>query len=256
MDGLLDISRLDAAAIEVTKQNFSLRELITELQSEFERLAIDKGIELRVRINELFLYTDPFLLERILRNLLANALHYTEKGGVLLTARKYGNEIKLQVWDTGVGIPKDEQENIFTEFHQLGNPERDRRKGLGLGLAIVQRLCSLLELPFNLRSLPSHGSVFSINVPVGWVAKTEINLTDVGLHNTILQGQHILVIDDEKTILDATVPVLNRWGCMVETASNLEEALISVRNTPPDVIFYDYRLQKNITGFEVINSIR
>jgi len=254
-DGLLDISRLDAAVVEVIVGDFAIHDLFSELQSEFERIATQKGIELRVRPANLNLRTDAFLLQRVLRNLLSNAVRYTQHGGVLLAARSRGDEVWLEIRDTGSGIPLEEQKNIFMEFHQLDNPERDRRKGLGLGLAIVQRLCTLLKLPLEVHSWPDQGSLFRVRVPRGHATATETPRVDPGIRGN-LEGRRILLVDDEKTIIDAIVPVLSRWGCQVKAVSNLAETLAAAKEISPDVIICDYRLQQGTTGFEVIELLR
>lgn len=254
-DGLLDISRLDAAVVEVAIGDFPLNELFTELHSEFERIATQKGVELRIRPANFNLRTDAFLLQRVLRNLLSNAIRYTERGGVLVAARSRGDEVWLEIRDTGSGIPLEEQENIFTEFHQLDNPERDRRKGLGLGLAIVQRLCALMELSLEVHSWPDQGSLFRVRVPRGQATTTETPKVDIGIRGN-LEGRRILLVDDEKTIIEAIVPVLSRWGCQVKAVSNLGETLAAAKETSPDVIICDYRLQQGVTGFEVIELLR
>ena len=143
---LLDISKIDAGAIQAVPQPVSLGKLFNRLRLDFDAEAYDKGLRLSIRPNDFWVRSDPVLLERIVRNLLTNALRYTRRGGVLVAARRRGGTVSIEVWDSGIGIPAEQQEQIFDEFVQLANPERSSKKGLGLGLSIVRRLCSLLGL--------------------------------------------------------------------------------------------------------------
>jgi two-component system, sensor histidine kinase len=165
-NALLDISRLDAGAIEAHPVHFPLHKLLLDLEQQFGALAADKQLRLRFRPCDVTLYSDPLLIERILVNLIANAIRYTDDGGVLVACRRRGRMVRISVIDTGRGIPPDQQESVFQEFVQLHNPARDRSKGLGLGLAIVSRLGRLLGHRVDLRSRPGHGSMFSIDVPL------------------------------------------------------------------------------------------
>ena len=166
-NALLDISRLDAGAIEVHPVHFPLQKMLRELEQQFGAVAAEKHLRLRFRPCDITLYSDPLLIERILVNLIANAIRYTDDGGVLVACRRRDRMVRLSVIDSGRGIPPDQQESVFHEFVQLHNPARDRSKGLGLGLAIVSRLGRLLGHRVDLRSRPDHGSMFSIDVPCG-----------------------------------------------------------------------------------------
>ncbi|KAA0677524.1 PAS domain-containing sensor histidine kinase [Roseomonas genomospecies 6] len=163
---LLDVSKLEAGLVRPQVQGFPIDETLGRLLNEFAPEADAKGLRFNVRPADAEVITDPVLLEQLLRPILSNALRYTESGGVLLAARRRGGTLRIEVWDTGIGIASADQSAIFDDFHQLGNPNRDRRHGLGLGLSIVRRLAALLGLPVSLRSVPGKGSVFVVEVPL------------------------------------------------------------------------------------------
>jgi signal transduction histidine kinase/ActR/RegA family two-component response regulator len=255
-NALLDISRLDAGAIESHSVHFSLRKLVLDLQHQFGALAADKQLRLRFRPCDVVLYSDPLLIERILANLIANAIRYTDDGGVLLACRRRGRLVRLSVIDTGRGIPPDQQESVFHEFVQLHNPARDRSKGLGLGLAIVSRLGRLLGHRVHLSSRPGHGSVFSIDVPLG-----DANLIQppaaASVPGPIPADALVLLVDDESAILRGMAELFDNWNIDLVTAHSAEEAeqwLASIGRVP-DVIVSDYRLPDD-DGIAVVARLR
>src|SRR5581483_10164036 len=164
---MLDISRLDAGVVQTTPQTFPIRDVFRRLYQQFGGDAEARDLALRFRASRRIVHSDPLLLERILANLVQNALRYTRRGGVLVAARRHNAGVALEVWDTGLGIPVDKLEMIFREFYQIDNPERDRSRGLGMGLAIVKRLCKLLQHPLEVRSTEGSGTVFRLVVPEG-----------------------------------------------------------------------------------------
>ncbi len=166
LNTLLDFSRIEAGAVEARMQNFPLQKLFVVVSNDFQSQAASKGLRYRMRNTRISVHSDPMLLEMMLRNLVSNALRYTHHGGILLACRKRGNKVLIEVWDSGIGIAPEHQETIFHEFQQLNNPERNRDKGMGLGLAIVQGLARTLSHPLTLRSIPAQGSVFRISVPL------------------------------------------------------------------------------------------
>jgi signal transduction histidine kinase len=166
LDGLLDISRLDAGAIEAHSVAFPLQSLFDRMALEFEPLAARKGLSLRLVRTRATVRSDPALLERILRNLLSNAIRYTRSGGVVVGCRRHAKDLWIEVWDSGPGIAASDQKEIFREFHQLGGNSGEDQQGLGLGLAIVERLTHLLGLQIELRSVVGKGSMFAIILPV------------------------------------------------------------------------------------------
>jgi CheY-like chemotaxis protein len=200
--------------------------------------------------------SDRVFVERIVGNLISNAIRYTDVGGVLVACRKRGKDVLLQVWDTGIGIADDEINNVFGEFYQLHNIHRDRKQGLGLGLSIVKRLCDLLQHPLELRSKPGSGTVISILLPVGDQRCVATDVTaDVPMSWNV-SGLHVMVIDDDIEVLKATDILLRKWGCKVITAQSSADAVNKI--TPAmslDLILSDLRLPGNETGIQVLDSI-
>jgi signal transduction histidine kinase/CheY-like chemotaxis protein len=255
-NALLDISRLDAGTIEAHPVHFPLRKMLLDLDKQFNALAAEKRLQLRFRRCDVTLYSDPLLIERILVNLIANAIRYTDDGGVLVACRRRGRVVRLSVYDTGRGIPPDQQENVFHEFVQLHNPARDRSKGLGLGLAIVSRLGRLLGHRVDLRSRPGHGSAFSIDVPCG-DAQLVQPPTLPAAPGQIPADALVLLVDDESAILRGMAELFDNWNIDLVTAHSATEAeqwLDSV-GRPPDVIVSDYRLPDE-DGIEVVRRLR
>jgi CheY-like chemotaxis protein len=197
------------------------------------------------------------MLGRILRNIINNAIRYTDTGAVLVGCRRKGATVAITISDTGPGIATEHHLAIFREFYQLGNPERDRRKGLGLGLAIVDGLCRVLDHPLELKSRIGHGSTFAVHVPIAAADPTcdEIVKTETPVP---LENYGVLIIDDEPAICRAMNEVLRSWGCRVVTAESGQDALaqLSTSGFVPDVIIADYRLREGHTGANVIAEIR
>lgn len=257
-NALLDISRLDAAAVTPEPEDFRLAGLLGRCVREHEAEARRKGLWLHCRGCGARVHTDPLLLERVVRNLLSNAIRYTKRGGVLIACRQRRDDLLLQVWDTGIGIPDERIPEVFEEFRQIDNPHRDRSRGLGLGLAIVRRLCALLGLSLTLRSRLGRGTVVSVLLPraerAGAVAAVPAPPQPVWE----MRGRSVLVIDDERDVLQATAVLLERWGCEVLTAQSGEQAQALLRGdgVVPDIILSDLRLRDEETGIEAIAAVR
>ncbi len=256
-NSLLDVSRLNAGIVEVQSCHIRLRDIVSPLHEEFLSQASEKNLSLTLDCPPVTVFTDPILLGRVLRNLLANAICYTQQGRVALVCQAVDAEtVRLTVTDTGIGIPENEQANIFDEYYQLDNPERDRNKGLGLGLAIVKKLTDLLELPLRCESQVGHGSHFSLDVPLG-----ESSLV-CGTHalQPVLSvaGVTVLVIDDEQEILLSMGYLLKSWGCVTLLAESASDALKALAHEPkpPHLIIADYRLREGRTGAEAIQAVR
>jgi len=256
---MLDISRLDAGVVQPAPQTFPVRDVFRRLYQQFGGDAEGRDISLRFRAARRLVRSDPQLLERVLANLVQNALRYTRSGGVLVAARRQGRNVALEVWDTGVGIAPDKLELIFEEFYQIDNPERDRGRGLGMGLAIVRRLCNLLEHVLEVHSKPGHGTMFRVVVPSGspsdptqpaLEAETRPPRTDVRVT--------VLLIDDERAIREATSELLRPLGVEVLTASTISEAVEAMQqsNAPIDVVLSDWRLRGTETGVEAVRAVR
>lgn len=255
-NSLLDISRLDAGVLEVQREHFPVDRVLDRARQQFAEVAREKGLRFHVRPSPLTLYSDPVLIERILLNLVSNAIRYTHDGGVLVACRRRGSNAVLQVYDTGVGIPQDSLDLIFQEFVQLNNAARER--GLGLGLAIVSRLARLLDQRVQVRSVTGRGSVFSLEVPLGSADLAAERRTPGTLTPPPLSGSLALLIDDEEAILRAMEELFDAWGIELITARNVEEAVdwLHGMGRSPDLVISDYRLPDHTDGIEVIHYLR
>jgi len=267
-NSLLDISRLDAGTLKCDSYPFSLNTLVKQLINEFNSPAQAKGLSFQTRNCEGYIESDPLLLKRVLSNLLSNALRYTDEGEIKLTCHYLSQTsaeleqveiVEIAVSDTGRGIPKEQHDKIFEEFYQLHNPERDRSKGLGLGLSIVKRLTDLLNHPFSITSQPGKGTTFTIQVPFAQAISPETDEREETSLDEIdyTPEGYIVVIDDEAMIRDATCELLEDWGYEVITADSAETALqqLAPSEPMPDFIISDYRLRDNKTGLQAIQAI-
>jgi signal transduction histidine kinase len=255
--GILDISKFDANAVSLQVSSVDVAKVFKTLETDFRAMAEESGINLRIVPCHLCVQTDAIQFERMLRNLLSNAIRYTQKGRVLLGCRRKGSDLVFYVCDTGIGVSQDDQDVIFQEFRQVGNRERDRRKGLGLGLAICERISQLLNTRIELTSEVNKGSVFSFKLPQADSSyKEQKELTNDDL--SLLKGRHILFIDDEVDVRIATKYMLEAWGCVALLAESAVEAreLLSSTKSMPDVIVADYRLRRGENGIDAILSIR
>jgi len=259
-DSLLDISKLDAGAVQPRIVSFRLQDLFDNVRRDFTGKAHHKGIRFQVANTSLVVRSDPVLLERIVRNLAANAVNYTQQGGVVIGARRRGKLVRIEVWDSGPGIPREEQQRVFEEFYQIANPERDRSKGLGLGLAIVKRLAELLHHPIEVRSEPGVGSCFAVTVPRGVLRQSSAPEETAAVFDALrATGERtVVLIEDERIIREATQTLLSDWGCKVIASASAEEAVsqLSQLGRAPDLIIADYRLAGGRTGIDAIRTIQ
>jgi signal transduction histidine kinase/CheY-like chemotaxis protein len=255
---LLDISKIDAGVIEPNLEYFRASSVLDRLRSDFEPEASEKGLRLSVRPTKAYLHGDPVLLERILRNLLSNALRYTERGGVVLGCRRRGEQMVFEVWDSGTGIPGDQQRRVFEEFYQIGNPERSNKRGLGLGLSIVKRLSDLLGYKIELASRSGRGTVFRFSVPLGMPPEPAPCARPAEPPRGNIAGGMIVVIDDEASILDGMTWLLTDWGAEVIASASGTDVIEKVyaAGRLPDMIIADYRLAGGRTGAQVIDELR
>jgi len=259
-DDLLDISRLDAGIIEPRCQHFHLHDLFDRLYVDFAALAQDKGLLLSMPSGDecdAVVYSDPFLLERMLRNLLSNAIRYTGRGEVVIHCRAEEDRIELAVSDSGVGIQPAALAQIFDEYYQVDNPHRDRRKGLGLGLSIVRRIENLLGYRVEVASVPGTGSTFSFAVPRGDPAQLARPFVITQTQQDV-SGRTIALVEDDADIRESTANLMRNWGCTVFAA---EEAGIVLRELDnmaarPDLLVSDYRLPQNQTALDVMRTLR
>lgn len=258
LDALLDISKLDAGGVVASVEPFPVRDVLNQLAVEFEAIAADKGLRLRVRCRNCVVRSDPKLLRRLVQNFLSNAVRYTDHGGVLLTCRPRGDQIRIEVWDSGPGIPDDKRAAVFGEFQRLEAADRASEKGLGLGLAIVDRIARVLDHPVSLRSRVGHGTVFAVDVPKGQgaiaVAPAAVAKPRVGS----LSGMTVFVVDNEPDILVGMQALLGGWGCKVLTATGEADALnrLSTTAKAPDLLLLDYNLDDGITGVDLLPRLR
>jgi signal transduction histidine kinase/CheY-like chemotaxis protein len=252
---LLDIAKLDAGVLAPNRTEFPIAHLLERIETNFAGPARDKALRLRVRSSAAWICSDPILLERILLNLVSNAVRYTSRGGVLVGCRRRDGMLRIEVFDTGPGIPADQQLEVFGEFYQLAGFERDRRGGLGLGLAIVDRLCRLLDHPIELTSMVGRGSRFAVSVPAA-AARPRIVAPVPSIVPDVLSGKLIVVVDDDVLVLEGMGGLLRAWGCNVVAASSEGAAAVGLARRRPDLIICDYRLANGVTGFDVIARLR
>jgi two-component system, sensor histidine kinase len=257
-NALLDISRLDAGVLQPIVRHFHLQDLHRNLINDFASEAARKGLKLECPSCEFVLLSDPTLLERIIRNFVSNAIRYTKQGEVRISCKPHAGWLRIEVADTGIGIPTDQQRAIFSEFYQLGNPERDRSQGLGLGLAIVDRVAQLLGHPIEVQSKTGQGSCFSVEVPMGDAQQV---VADPDLHAEYalndLVGLRVMVVDDEISVREGMQTLLEQWGCSVTAVGSEEEAVAAVRaaGCAPHTIIVDYRLRDGRTGVQAIDRL-
>jgi len=257
-NALLDISKLDAGTLAVSFEHVSLVPVLQHIESDFEPLAAEKGIAFKCRGFDCIVHTDSLLLERLLRNLLSNAIRYTRSGWVELASELDGNSVRISVTDTGPGISKANQSRVFEEFVQLETDSQHRDEGIGLGLSIVKRLSLLLDIPINLVSEPGVGTTFSVSVPLGDTGRVDSDNAVAELSNDVVDTLFVLVIDDEYDTCLAIEGLLETWGCVVMTATSGDAALEQLEEIGeiPDVIVSDYRLHNDETGGEAIRRVR
>ena len=260
LNALLDLSRLDAGIVEARPECFPLSRVLESVERQFAPLAGAKGLSLAVHGTKAWIYSDPALLERILANLVANALRYTDKGRVLLGARRVQRDwVRIEVWDTGRGIPPEFLARIFEEYFQLDNPERDRDKGLDLNLAIVARLARLLGSEVQVHSRVERGSCFNLRFARCRARPVEMKYVPTPSGIPIpLEHSLVAFIDDDVSILEAMVEVFEPWGTALavgETGEQVQRELEELGRNP-DIVVSDYRLRDGKTGVDAIATLR
>jgi two-component system CheB/CheR fusion protein len=259
LDTLLDINQLEAGIVRREMVDFPINAVLDHLRAQFSFHAAAHRLGWRVVPSSLSVRSDPRLLEQMIRNLLSNAVKYTSEGKILLGCRRRGEMLRVEVWDTGIGIPEKQLQEIFEEFRQLDNPARERSKGLGLGLAIVERLADLLGHAVDVRSRPGKGSVFAVEVPLGhgalhWRPHQFSHEATKPSH----QGGTILVVEDDPSVREMLALVLDGEGYRTTTVEDGPRALeLAVRGAVrPDLVVADYNLPNGLNGQQVVARLR
>jgi signal transduction histidine kinase len=257
-DALLDMSRLDAGVLEPGLTRFPIDRLLRRVETTFAETARNKGLRLSVVPSSAWVLSDFILLERMLLNLASNAIRYTARGGVIIGCRRRGDRLRIEVVDSGTGIPRDQQRNVFDEFYQLQQPGRERLGGMGLGLSIVDRLGRLLNHPIELTSHPGKGSRFAILVPLVSAHATDAVTASAASIPGRLAGKLIVVIDDDPLVVEGMRGILHSWGCHVVAATSSQTALaqLATERGPPDLIVSDYHLADGQTGIAAVSQLR
>jgi two-component system, sensor histidine kinase len=258
LDSLLDVSKLDAGMVRAEITEFPIAAVLDEIAVSYAPIASAKGLDWCIEPCADRVRSDRTLLGRMLRNLVENAVRYTEAGHIRLACRRIEDRLRIEVEDTGIGIPPDHLDRIFEEFHQVGNLARDRRQGLGLGLAIVRRVGELLGHRVEARSKPGEGATFSIELPLGTAAPARAPDRDDTSPGQNGRGRLAVVVDDDVMVLDSLEAILTEWGYETLTATGAEEAVARIREVgrQPDIVIADYRLREGRTGVEAIRAIR
>ncbi len=258
-NAIMDVSQLDAGAIEPSLQRFPLRDIFRRLHMHFAGQAEQEGLALRFSPGGKSVTSDPQLLERILGNLIQNALKYTVDGGVVVVARTTSLHFNIEVWDTGVGIPALELPLIFDEFYQIGRHERVRMRGLGMGLAIVKRLAELLGHELTIASIPGRGSMFRLSVPRGDLSDIEdFTVAADTIPMPLSRQRTALIVDDDEAIRTGLGLLLTEWGYQSVGAADIDQARYVLRllESVPDVLLCDLHLGDGPSGIAVIQAIR
>lgn len=263
---LLDITKIDTGGVEAQPSHFALSTVFGRLRLHFEPTAFEKGLDLRFRGGRHHAYADPVLVERVLRNLLSNAIRYTPEGSVMVSARQRDGHLLLQVWDTGVGIPEKELGRVFEEFYQVHDPavsiDPDQRRGLGLGLSIVKRLAALMQAPLSVRTRLDHGSVFTLQVPEGREPPADTAATRLRPHiGLTLDHRLIVIVEDDAAVRRGLEVLLKSWGASVASFASVAACVDWAQHAElgaalPDLVIADYRLEDGATGLDAIRGLR
>jgi signal transduction histidine kinase/CheY-like chemotaxis protein len=255
-DELLDISKLDAGVVQAVKQDFRVQSIFDRLQTDFMPLAVAKDIEFVIQQTEFCAYSDPHLVERILRNLISNAIRYTDFGSVTVKCELENGKLLFDVMDTGIGIRANSLPHIFEEYYQVDNQHRDRLKGLGLGLAIVRRMEVLLDCHISVVSRHALGSVFSFSIPQGKEVQVSQTPQQQSMHD--LTGITVALVDDNRDIRQVATKLLTKWGCRVHDGELPHEVLkpMSEAGIRPDILICDYRLPQGQTAIDGIKQLQ
>lgn len=256
---ILDLSKLEAGVTEPSVRVIDLGEVFADVAQDLVPIAAAKGLTLDHRATRLLVRSDPLMLRRIVQNLVANAVHYTQTGRIRLLARRRASDVRLEIWDTGPGIAPAESDRIFEEFQRGTASEAARVGGFGLGLSIVQRMAEALDHELGLCSRVGHGSCFTVAAPFAGLRQPQRISEPNAVPGYGLPASHVLVIDNEPTVVDAMQALLSRWGCDVRVAASADDVDAVFRNEPefePDLVLADYHLDRGQTGVAVVSEVR
>ncbi len=261
LNSLVDISKLEAGVVETNVTDFPITNILKQLDTEYSLQAKKCGITFRYIPSSAIVRSDLELLGRVLRNFISNSLRYTSKGKILLGCRRQKDFLKIEVWDTGTGIPKNELKNIFKEFRQLPNASKSSEKGLGLGLAIVERIARILNIKVTVRSVAKKGSVFSVEVPYGnpSLALENKMSNQIFRANENFYNKQVFLVEDNKPSLEALKTTLEGWGCEIIATTSFKEAKVKIKKMKqlePDLIIADYHLDEKTNGIEVLKYLK
>lgn len=259
LNTLLDINQLEAGMVQPEVVTFPIEDLLLRLRTEFGYHAAANGLSLRVVPSAALVQSDPALLEQLVRNLLSNAVKYTRHGKVLLGCRRHGDRLRIEVWDTGSGIPEEQLQEIFQEFHQIGNAARERSRGLGLGLTIVRRLADLLDHGVDVRSRLGSGSVFSVEMPIG--RSQDVQPQAMRRHQTTtpaVRAGIVLIVEDDPDVRDTLALVFRNSGFATLAARSGEDAveILALGASIPRLLVVDYDLPDGMSGLEVVQRLQ
>ncbi|MCG8313386.1 MAG: hybrid sensor histidine kinase/response regulator [Pseudomonadales bacterium] len=254
-NALLELSRLEANQLEVQRTSFELYEVLNSIVVEYQTVASEKDLQLLLRGEACIVDTDPVMLGRVMRNLLTNALKFTDHGSVTVCIEPFPKTVNVSVIDTGIGIPCVEHERVFDEYHQVSNQARRREEGIGLGLSVVKKICALLNHEIKLVSELGKGSVFTVSLPYG---TRQISQASQPISDAIIAGLNVWVVDDEPAVLAAVGSLLQDWQCKVSSATSIPELLklLNESEQPPDFIISDYRIGEQGSGIDAIEALR
>jgi signal transduction histidine kinase len=256
-DALLEVSQLETGSIKPVFKHVELQPVIDSLLNNFSEHANNKQLKIDNNHCDAVVKTDPVLLARILNNLLSNAIKYTDEGHISIICQVIDDQLEIKICDTGCGISEDQQSVIFNEYHQLNNPERDKNKGLGLGLTVVKKISQLLKHTININSTPGRGSEFSVLLPLG---DADLVTKNKPLANAqCFSNLHIMLIEDNSSVREATSSLLKQWKYKVSAYASEQQAVADLRENPqrpPDMIICDYRLADNKNGTQAIAAVR
>lgn len=257
LEALLDISKLDAGVVSPQRSDFPVAALLSGLASEAAAVATERGLKLSIVRSSAVINSDLRLLRRLVQNFLSNALRYTGGGRILIGCRHLAGALRIEVWDTGPGIPGDKLAEIFEEFHQLDARPAGEERGMGLGLAIVERIARMLDHPVTVRSNIGKGSMFAVTVPLGDMSggRSAAPIEPVQPASLVFPGNRVLVVDNDAGIRDGMSTLLSRWGCTVVTAGSTREALQRLRDGTPAAVLLDYHLSHDEIGFDCLDAI-